>query len=103
MISTFFLSIHELPKNERILIYGASESGLSALNTIKRERKDIDVLFFLDTYKEGTFSGLAVHKPNHIFTHDIHYDRILVASVYWYEIVHGLKKNVPMSMISVLP
>ena len=84
-----FSCLSELPRQSKLIIYGAGEAGRRLFNRLQDVRKDVNVLFFLDTYKEGEFCGKRIVPIKKFLAHNAsttQYDRIIVASMYHEEI-----------------
>jgi len=78
------------PKNARIAIYGAGKAGELLLAFIRKFRKDISVLYYLDSFQSGTKDGLPVVKVDSPREHgDI--DFIVICSAMYREIEGILK------------
>lgn len=56
-----FSSIHELPKQCKLLIYGAGGRGATLFRIVERYRDDIEVFGFMDTYKSGEFLDHTIY------------------------------------------
>lgn len=86
----------------RVLVFGASEGGRRALDVLRRD-PSLEVVAFADNARDrqGTlFEGLPILAPSHLRTHD--YDRIVVASHGWKQIVPQLRElGVPAERIEV--
>ena len=69
-INNFYNGIKDSAK---VVIYGTANAGISALNTLNRHRKDIEIIGFLDDGKMGEFFTFPIleHK-------DIREDYIIV-------------------------
>ena len=87
--------VHAIPSG-RICIYGTGSGGKNAFDEIAAARPDVTVVCFLDSFREGTFLGYPVYKPEHLAADGPAYDYILVASAYSFEIgVHLVELGLP--------
>jgi len=88
-------SVSQLAKGVKIIIYGAGEAGKQLYDKLLDFRKDIEVLFFLDTYKQGEFCGKSIVLANEFVekVKTIAYDHIIVASMYYEEVESFLDSN----------
>ncbi len=94
MIKTY-KSIKEIPQKSKVFIYGSGTAGRSLFVYLKKLREDINVLGFIDSFKNGKIEKLKVYKFNEFLDKfsKSDYDLILVASMYSDEIVKKLKKS----------
>lgn len=68
-----------IPKNSKIAIYGsAGAKPFMILDFIKNERKDVKVVYFIDSFNKGQFNDFEVKLPSDIKNEDA--DFILVIS-----------------------
>lgn len=68
-----------IPQNSKIAIYGsAGAKPFMILDFIKNERKDVKVVYFIDSFNKGQFSDFEVKLPSDIKNEDA--DFILVLS-----------------------
>ena len=87
--------IDSLPSQSRIVIFGAGQAGVNFYRSLQKRRKDIEVAFFLDTYK----SGMICEKKIILFSNFINdpesyeFEHIVIASMYHLEIEKQLKKS----------
>jgi FlaA1/EpsC-like NDP-sugar epimerase len=85
-----------------VIVFGASEGGRRALRRIRADATG-EVLAFADNANDrqgGTFEGLPVMAPNAVAERA--YDRIVVASHGWRQIVPQLRSlGVPAEKIEV--
>lgn len=54
--------VDRIPHGSSLCIYGAGGRGERVWKALTRFRPDLKILFFVDTYKEGSFCGLPVVK-----------------------------------------
>lgn len=83
------LSLHTLPPNASIGIYGTGERGRDLHKAITVERPDITVTCFLDSFKAGTLMGLPVWTPETLLAQESP-PVVMVASHFADQIVQGL-------------
>ena len=79
-------SIDDIPSNATIAIYGAGELAQVFLKEVaKKNRTDIRIKYFLDSFKSGTFNEFEVKKYQKSNNYDV--DFIIIASMYWPNII----------------
>lgn len=77
--------IKSLEFNSKIYIWGAGETGQEFYLYLKKNRPDIVVLGFIDSYKNGSYCGLETFKPEKLLNDS---DFILIiCSMFWGEII----------------
>lgn len=81
----FIKSIHDIPQNRRIHIYGTGAYGLAAKKGLERAGIGT-IIAFLDSFQAGNLDGLPIIKINDYLSHRRPDDLILIASTYWREI-----------------
>ena len=59
--------IKNIKKDAKICIYGSNDIALKMCELIKEFRKDINILFFLDSNKRGEILNTPVYKPTEVF------------------------------------
>ncbi len=70
----------KIKKNERVCIYGLGEIGKAIKDEILKQRKDVEVVFFIDTNKKGEFAGLNIISPFELKDCSSKYDKIIISS-----------------------
>ncbi|MBF0482574.1 MAG: hypothetical protein HQK81_10315 [Desulfovibrionaceae bacterium] len=85
-----FSSVRDLPPHCTVLIYGAGGRGGKMLSLLTNKRPDIEILGFVDSYKEGFFNEYTVYslsqlKQTALFSQDV---KIIIASHHAPEICH---------------
>lgn len=85
-------SLEDIPQNAAIAIYGCGQGGRAFRRLLRKKRKDLTVLFFLDSFKKGKMDGLKILAPEALEQGDITCDLICIASIAWHEIRSHLQK-----------
>lgn len=85
-----YATVRDLPCEGNVCIYGAGGAGSKVKKMIDEKRKDIRVMYFIDTFKGGEFEGVDVVHADKMKFIENEYDSVLVASTYWREIVQNL-------------
>ncbi|MEW5693501.1 MAG: FkbM family methyltransferase [Candidatus Hydrogenedentota bacterium] len=89
----FLNSLNELTKNDRICLYGAGGVGKIFLDILKQYRPDVNVIYFVDTYKKGTFCGKEIVSFTELHNRKSEIDRILITSFEFWQIAANLDKH----------
>ena len=53
---------NKIPKNSKICIYGSDATAIELLNVLKNKRPDVQVMFFVNSEKEGCIKSIPVYK-----------------------------------------
>ncbi len=87
--------IQEIPRENRVFIYGSGIAARAFGFYVKKMRPDIKVLGFIDSFKSGKCCGLKIYKFNDFIKkiNKSDFDIILIASMYYEEISKTLEKN----------
>jgi FkbM family methyltransferase len=94
-------SIESIPNKSKIAIYGSGKIGLGFGLNVKKIRSDIEISFFINSFKSGNLSGIPVIKIDDIDKYGNEIDLIIIASSEWDPIEDLLlKKNIPFFIIS---
>lgn len=75
-----------LSPGTRVAIYGAGRSGRIVADLIRTHRPDLDLRFFVDSFKSGHVGGLPVYDGETFQSHLNEIQTILIVSSSWYEI-----------------
>ncbi|MCF2909719.1 sulfotransferase family protein [Pseudoalteromonas sp. DL2-H2.2] len=79
-------TVDQIPTNATVAIYGTGELAKVFLKEVaKKNRNDIRIKYFLDSFEAGTFNGFEVKKYHISQSYDI--DFIIIASMYWPNII----------------
>ncbi|MBF0336976.1 MAG: class I SAM-dependent methyltransferase [Nitrospirae bacterium] len=78
----YMTSLDALPPNARLCLYGSGNFGRRMRNNIAIQRKDIEVRFFADSFKDGQEGNLKVINVNNLKEHMAEIDMVLVTSMY---------------------
>ena len=82
-------SISDIPENSVLAIYGSGETGCNLFQKLQTLRKDVEVRYFLDSNKTGTFYDrplLQYDSCNMLLDKLV----IVIASVFWDDIIKNL-------------
>lgn len=85
--------LSELPKDKKVLLYGAGLGGLYFRNLLRDNRKDIEIIGFIDDSKEGKKGELPIYKLEDLKTLKPKYDLILITTIYSNSVEEKLKKE----------
>jgi len=90
----FIRDMAPIPRNARLLIYGAGGRGDEALDLLRQTRPDVGVLGFLDTYSEGRRQDLPVSRLDDYLSRrqEMEDHAILVASSFYPAILESLEQ-----------
>lgn len=88
-----FVTLADLPRNGRVILYGSGAAALTVLGRIRAERPDVTVPWLLDSFTEGKAGGLKVVKRTDLSSLAGEYDFILVASAWWRDIARSLEAD----------
>lgn len=85
--------IENLKQKTKIAIFGAGQAGIEFYNEISAIREDIDVAFFVDTYKQGEICGKKIVPFSRFIEkyNTFNLQHVVIASMYYDEIVTQLK------------
>ena len=72
--------LSDIPENSRFCLYGASDYGIALFSLIERERPDLEVPYFIDTYQRGQRCGIDIIPPDEIPNTRSEYDFIIIAT-----------------------
>jgi hypothetical protein len=92
-INHVLISLNEIEQNSKILIYGNGKWGKIIKEKISLQRKDVEIVGFLDSYKDGLSGKLPVYKFDPNLNYKQSCSLILVCSVFSKEIVKLLNTN----------
>lgn len=80
----------DIPYKSRVCLHGTSKGGEESLKLLRRIRPDVEIIYFADTYRSGTFEGFNILSPQELADRKSDYDLILVCSCYYPEIISNL-------------
>jgi hypothetical protein len=86
-------SLKRVPVGSRIAIYGAGRAGKTVAGLIQSHRGDLNLSFFVDTFKSGELAGLPIYHPDALPSHVGEIDQILIASSSWFEIEDEMSRR----------
>ena len=78
--------------NAKVAIYGTGSESIRISSLLKNIRPDVQIMFYIDSFKEGTFNNKKVVKADSLKNAIERYDLIIIASAYYEEIEKNLKK-----------
>lgn len=70
----------KIGKNQKVCIYGLGEIGEAIKNELANQRKDVEVVCFIDANKKGQFAGLNIISPFELKDYSNKYDKIIISS-----------------------
>ncbi|MFA6012251.1 MAG: radical SAM protein [Desulfobacteraceae bacterium] len=79
-MTTIINSVNDLENRVRVVLYGAGGMGEQVMNDLLVNRPDVDILFFADSYKKGSFHNRPVILGSELPDHASEYDRIIITS-----------------------
>jgi len=77
--------VMDVPSKSRVYIYGAGRYGQRVLEFLSKNRKDIEVLGFIDTYRNGTVKGKRILSLSEFKKERPKCDLVIIASSAFYE------------------
>jgi len=72
--------IQDIPFQQRVCIFGAGQCGVELLSLLEKSRKDISVIFFVDSFATGDVSGKKIYAPSQLHSLREEIDIIIVSS-----------------------
>jgi MoaA/NifB/PqqE/SkfB family radical SAM enzyme len=96
-------TIDEIPLNSSVCIYGAGEAAGNFAARLRKKRKGVKILCYLDTFKTGKKENLDILKPEDAKEQKVPFDWILIASVHWKAISYRLEELGLMNYAVVSP
>ena len=85
--------LEKVATGSRVAVYGSGRSGKIIADLISHQRKDLDLRFFIDSFKSGELNGLPVYKREDLGLYIDSIDYIIVASSSWSEIKRNLEQE----------
>lgn len=89
----YLKNLNQISKGSRVCLYGSGAGGDKFLSLIKEKRSDIQVVFFIDSYKSGRKGSYSIINVTELSLHRNLFDYIIITSVYWEEIIKSLKQH----------
>jgi hypothetical protein len=71
-------TIDDLPQDISICLYGAGDYGISLYRLLNKKRHDINVVCFIDSYRNNDVCGLQTINPDDL--NNIEYDYVIITS-----------------------
>ena len=71
----------QIKENARIAIYGTCDLGLKIKENLEIYRPDIQLLCFLDSFKEGKINNLRINSPFEYENLNNEFDYIIISSI----------------------
>ena len=98
---TILYSVNQIPINCKIAIYGSGKIGVGFRSIVEKERKDVQVSCYINTFKSGVQGKLSILKLVDLENYQELFDIIIVCSSQWNEIAKELRnKNLIFCVIS---
>lgn len=85
--------LDRVPRGSRVAIYGSGRSGKVVADLMASERADLDLRFFIDSFRSGELDGIPVYQRDQLATRIGSIDRIVIASSSWSEIENALRRD----------
>lgn len=79
-----------IPKNTTVGLYGCGERGIMLRSVLERERPDIRVACFVDSFESGTFDDLEKIRVDEVERIDSLCDAVIVASTFVQDILKAI-------------
>ncbi|MHC1711579.1 MAG: sulfotransferase family 2 domain-containing protein [Solidesulfovibrio sp.] len=92
MNCTDFIDISDIEAGEEIIIYGYGSLGIGLFEMIQNANKQIKVIYFLDSYKNTRHKTTPVRAIDAVPASDLKKHTIVIASIFWQEILKTLRK-----------
>lgn len=89
----FLENLNQIPKDSKIALYGCGSLSAFFEEVLYRGRKDVKVSCYINSFRSGTHNGLPVIHIDDISKESRRYDKIIIVSHYWNEIVEALKER----------
>ncbi len=89
-------SIDDLLPQSKITIFGAGETGQEFAKKLRFSRPDIEIVCFIDSYRNGLWDGIPIREPAYIQSINENMP-LIIASVFWKEIAEMIDENFPKS------
>lgn len=103
----YLIDVQTLPPKTRLVIYGTGGLGAALHQRLKAERPDIEIVTFLDSFRQGTYQGRPMVKPDIFFadsSQDV--DLYVIASHLWADEITATLKHyqaTPVAVSMILP
>jgi len=81
--SHYLTDVQTLPASARLVIYGTGGLASVLHQRLKAERPDVEVVVFLDSFRQGNYQGRPMLKPDAFFTDPPPIDLYVIASHLW--------------------
>lgn len=79
MFKKIFFPFNEIPKNAKIAIYGSGDIATGLKNDLLRKRKDLRIVFFINTYFSGELDGYKIYNIEEIEDQKDKFDFVVLA------------------------
>ncbi len=96
-----YSQLSEIPLRAKVALYGAGEVGVAFCRLLQQKREDVEVLFFVDSYKSGEVCEIEVLSPAECAKRQ--YDEVIITSFAFSQQISELLDThdiVPFSSIS---
>lgn len=85
-----YICLNEIKTAANVCIYGTNDNAVKIYELISKYRKDLNVMFFIDSNKTGEIHKIPIYKPNELYDRVNKIDAAIVASYssrYYLELV----------------
>jgi FkbM family methyltransferase len=89
----YLKDLRQLPYGTKVIIYGTGEIGQFLWKKIKREREDINVVGFIDSFRSGQLFEVPIFKFSEFCRNPIKYDIIIIATIQFMEDIRANLEN----------
>ena len=79
----YLTNLQNLPSKARLVIYGTGGLASALYQRLKTERPDVEIVTFLDSFRQGNYQGRPMVKPDVFFANPPQIDLCVVASHLW--------------------
>lgn len=98
-----FLTLDDIPRDARVVIYGTGAAAGTVLGRIRAERPDVAVPCLADSFSRGEALGLPVVLRGDLPTLSGGFDLVLIASAWWRDIGAALDADGITSWAAAAP
>jgi FkbM family methyltransferase len=77
-------TLDELPFNQKIVLWGAGETGQEFARTVKGLRPDLEIVCYIDSYRTRSENSIPIRTPSAL--NELSDCQVIITSVFWSEI-----------------
>lgn len=77
-------NLNELPLNQKIVLWGAGETGQEFARTAKGLRPDLEIVCYIDSYRTQSENSIPIRLPSSLI--EFSDCQVIITSVFWNEI-----------------